>query len=132
MSRLFDIAWWYWLATVVLLTGWLSGCSTCFWLATVLCIVQAAHFAWHRRSWIAFPVQVRLAYLLLLITGLWPPLGFIHGIQLIGTSAAVAVDYCFLARVLSLLRWNRTEPLSSELVRRTFFVPQVRCGFAEE
>jgi hypothetical protein len=55
MSRLSDAAWWYWLATVILLTGCLSGCTTCFYLAVVLCVVQATHFARRRRSMPRFP-----------------------------------------------------------------------------
>ena len=126
MSRLFDAAWWYWLATVVFLIGWLSGCKTCLYLAVALCVVQAVHFAWRRRSAAAFPVQVRLAYLALLITGLWPPLRLVHWIQLAGTSARILWNYCFLARLLSLLPWNRREPLTAGLVRRTFLTPSVR------
>lgn len=132
MSRLSDAAWWYWLATVVFLIGWLSGCMTCFYLAVALCVVQTVHFARHRRSMTAFPVQVRLAYLTLLIAGLWPPLRFVHWIQLIGTSIVVLSDYCFLARVLSLLPWNRTEPLTARLVRRSFLAAPVRDDFIQE
>jgi len=68
----------------------------------------------------AFPVQVRAAYLALLVAGLYPPLGFIHWVQLVGTWAMVLVGYCPLARALSLLPWNRSQPLSAALVRRTF------------
>ena len=132
MSRLSDAAWWYWLATVFFLTGWLFGCMTCFYLVVALCVIQTAHFAAHRRCISAFPVQIRLAYLGLLIVGLWPPLRFVHGIQLIGTSAVVLSDYCFLARVLSLLPWNRTEPFTAGLVRRTFLAPPNRGEFTQE
>jgi hypothetical protein len=61
----------------------------------------------------------------LLVIGLWPPLGLIHWIQLVGTTAMVWFGYCFLARCLSLLLFNRTEPLTGALVARTFFMPPV-------
>ena len=35
----------------------------------------------------SFPVQVRLAYLTLLLAGAWEPLAILHWIQLVGTTA---------------------------------------------
>lgn len=131
MSRLSDAAWWYWLATVVLLTGWLCGCNICLYLTLMLCLVQIVHFSWHRQSVTAFPVQVRLAYLALLIVGLSGPLRFVHWIQLVGTSAVVAFDYCLLARIVSLLPWNRAESLTAGLVRRTLLARPVRGDFVD-
>jgi hypothetical protein len=32
----------------------------------------------------------------------------------------VIFGYCLMARMLSLLPWNRTEPITADLVRRTF------------
>ncbi|MGH7230523.1 MAG: hypothetical protein ACREJU_04095 [Nitrospiraceae bacterium] len=69
----------------------------------------------------AFPVQVRVAYLILLILGQWTPLHWVLWVQLVGTSARVLTGYCLLARTLSLLPWNRFEPLSTALLRRTYF-----------
>ena len=71
----------------------------------------------------AFSVQVRIAYLAVLATGLWPPLGFVHWLQLAGTMAQVGFDYCPLARLVSLMPWNRTQPLTFRLVWRTFALP---------
>lgn len=73
-------------------------------------------------------MQVRIAYLGLLILGVWTPLQCIHWLQLIGTSARVLVGYCFLARTLSLLPWNRFQPLSWALFNRTFFSASGEAG----
>jgi hypothetical protein len=73
----------------------------------------------------AFPVQVRLGYLLLLALGTVPYLGFIHWIQLAGTTAVVTVNYCPLARFLSLMPWNRKRPLTAALVWHTVVLPPV-------
>jgi len=126
-----DLAWWYWLLTVGLLAPGIGRWSWGILLAMFLCAVQIIHFRWRTGSITAFPVQVRLAYLGLLAAGLWPPLQWIHLVQLIGTSARVLVGYCLLARTLSLAPWNRVEPLSASLVRRTFFSLQsaiAPCG----
>ncbi|MGE3153315.1 MAG: hypothetical protein AB7G48_03890 [Nitrospiraceae bacterium] len=121
MEPVRDLGWRYWLATVFLLAAWLSGWTPAIWMAIALCIVQIVHFTVRTGSSISFLVQVRLAYLILLIAGLWSPLIWIHVLQFIGTSARVLFSYCFLARTMSLAPWNRSEPWSLDLVRRTFF-----------
>jgi hypothetical protein len=127
MKKRQDIGWWYWLVTVLLLAleeaGWRPG----LYLAMALCVVQAVHFAKRESNVTALTVQVRVAYLGLLLAGLWEPLHAIHWIQLIGTSARVLADYCFLSRSLSLLPWNRLEPLSWGLLHRTFFLVPARA-----
>jgi hypothetical protein len=87
----------------------------------ILTIIQAAHFSWRDHSMTAFPVQVRIAYLGLLVLGLWGSLGWIHWVQWVGTSVRVAIGYCLLARTMSLLPWNRFESMSMDLLRRTYF-----------
>jgi hypothetical protein len=120
-----DLAWRYWLATVVLLGIGLSGWSIGLYLAIALCSVQVIHFAVRGSSLTTLPVQLRVADLGMLLAGLWAPWEFIHWIQLGGTSARVLAGYCLLARNLSLLSWNRREPVSWSLLHRTFFSTHV-------
>ncbi len=126
-----DLAWWYWAATVIFLAIGLSGYRMGVWWTIGLCLIQIGHVAWLTQQATAFPLQVRLAYLVLLLSGLWEPLHWIHWVQLIGTTARVLVGYCFLARSLSLAPWNRREPFSLDLVRRTYLSLQTAlppCG----
>jgi hypothetical protein len=76
-----------------------------------------------------YPVQVRIAYLAWMLVGLLPWMGWMHWIQLAGTSAMVAVGYCPLARLLNLLPFNRSGPLTWFLVHRTFFRDPCAGGF---
>ncbi|MDR4477811.1 MAG: hypothetical protein R3B11_17645 [Nitrospira sp.] len=131
MNRIQDIGWWYWLATVGLLGSDLLGWSPGIWLAMTLCLIQIVHVLRLVRDVTAFPLQVRVAYAMLLAAGLWAPLQWVHIIQLIGTTARVLVGYCLLARTLSLAPWNRRQPLTRSMLRRTFFSPQTAappCG----
>jgi hypothetical protein len=125
-GRYRDIGWWYWLVTDLALVWALTGAPYGFVPVIALNVVQVAHYLWRERDFAAFPVQVRVAYLGLLLLGLWGPLRFVYWIQLAGTTAMVCFDYCPLARVLSLMPWNRGEPLSVALVRRTVLAPPVR------
>lgn len=131
MVTIRDLGWWYWFLTVGLLGAGLAGWQPGIYLATALCLVQIVHVMMLTRDLTAFPAQVRMAYLAMLLTGLWEPLAWLHRMQLVGTSARVLVGYCFLARVLSLAPWNRRRPLSWDLVSRTFLSGQTvmpPCG----
>jgi hypothetical protein len=68
---------------------------------------------------------------LLLAIGLWSPLQVIHWLQIAGTLTLVIFDYCLLARTLSLMPWNRMQPLSIPLIKRTFFTKPVTGSFLE-
>lgn len=120
-----QVGWWYWLATVPLLIVGLAGRTEAFYCAMALTVVQWIHFALRDRSLISFPAQVRAGYLCLLLLGQWDPFYFIYYIQLIGTSAMVMLGYCPLARFLSLMPWNRSEPFSFSLAKRTILSPPV-------
>jgi len=131
MATIHDLGWWYWFLTAGLLGVGLFGWPTAIYVAILLCAVQIGHVIWVTRDLTAFPVQVRVAYLAMLIAGLWGPLQWIHWMQLAGTTARVLVGYCLLARTLSLAPWNRWQPVSLALIRRTFLSLQAAvppCG----
>jgi hypothetical protein len=122
-------AWWYWLATAILLAGAAGGVLWALPAAIALCGVQVLHYRTTEGSFAAFPVQIRLAFLAMLLAGLWEPLRFLHWVQLAGTTTFVLSGYCLLARLLGLAPWNRTEPLSGALVRRALVGPPApACG----
>ncbi|MGE0386584.1 MAG: hypothetical protein AB7Q97_17800 [Gammaproteobacteria bacterium] len=119
------VAWWYWAITAVLLGAGLAGRPEAFRMAIALTAWQCLHALARERRAGAFPVQVRLAYLALLCASQWPPLAFAYWIWFGGTLAMVLFGYCALARTLSLMPWNRREPLAAALVLRTFAAPPV-------
>ena len=131
MTTIHDLAWGYWFLTVGFLGAGLFGLPAGIYLAMLLCAIQIGHVVWLTRDLTAFPVQVRIAYLAMLIAGLWGPLQWIHWMQLAGTTARVLVGYCLLAHTLSLAPWNLRQPLSLALIRRTFLSLQAAvppCG----
>ena len=121
-----DISWWYWAATVPLLAAGLAGYPTGFLAAILLTAIQVVHFHIRERQLMAFPVQVRIAYLGLLLLAQWTPFYWVYWLKLIGTTAMVLFSYCLLARVLSLMPWNRNEVFSFRLFYRTFFSAPVQ------
>jgi hypothetical protein len=80
------------------------------------CLLMVAR----ERSLGSFTVQLRVAYLLLLLVCDIPSMQCLYWLPLLGTLALVVFDYCLLARVLSLAPWNCREAYSLDLLKRTF------------
>lgn len=121
-----DMAWWYWLACELLLVYGLIGGEFGFAPVIGLSTMQALHFLARAGRLAALPVQVRLAYLGLLLFGQWEHGGFIYFAHLAGTTALVLADYCALGRLLSLMPWNRSRPFTWRLALRTFLAPPLK------
>lgn len=118
-----DFTWWIWLVTAVLLLLGLVWSPPLLMVALAVSIAQMILFILKEKSIRSFAAQLRIAYVLFLLVGLIPPLRPILWIPTIGTFALVFLGYCLLARMLSLLPWNRTEPLTAKLLARTFLTP---------
>jgi hypothetical protein len=115
-----DWTWWAWALTAVLLAVGLSGHPGAFIAAMALTGVQAIIMLAREKSVMAFSVQLRLGYLVLLAICYIPQMRWLYWLPTIGTFALVIFGYCLMARMLSLLPWNRQEALSGELLWRTF------------
>lgn len=121
-----NLVWWYWAATTILLIGVVAGNTQSLQAVIALNAIQVIHFIFREKSLVAFPVQVRITYFGLLFLAQAPFMFWIFWWQLIGTSAMVIFEYCFLARCLSLLPWNKKESYSLELIKRTFLSGPVK------
>src|SRR5262249_46391584 len=115
-----DWTWWLWLVTAWLLLIGLMGTPEAFLAVLLLSIAQSVLLFARERTFEAFPVQLRFAPTLLLIICLFPPIRWIYWVPAVGTLALVTFGYCLMARALSLLPWNRAEPITIDLLRRTF------------
>jgi hypothetical protein len=118
-----DPSWWHWAATVPLLAGHLAGLPGCLAAAIVLCGAMAIYFWTHVRGIRPMPVQVRLVYLAMLLLGTLPGMSWLHWVQLVGTTAMIVFGYCPLVRMLTLLPWNRTDPIQLEWLVRLITSP---------
>lgn len=108
MSTHHDTSWWYWRGCAVLLAYGLFWNPIGFCFAGILSMVHLAHYLWREKSLTAFTVQVRMLYLAILIVAAPQPMHALYVAPFIGTWAVVLYGYCFLARVLTLMPWNRT------------------------
>lgn len=116
-----DPGWWHWTLTVPLLAAHFGGSLVALHYAVLLCAGMATYYAVRLRALSPMPVQVRLVYLALLACGLKPGLEWLHGVQLVGTTAMVATGYCPLVRLLSLFPGNRSEHLTRAYVGGILF-----------
>ena len=126
MFEVKDIAWWYWLVTASFLTYGMTGHPAGYLAAIALTVIHLVHYISREGNVTAFPVQVRYWYLLLIVISFYEPLRVIYWVPTIGTWAQVIFGYCTMARLVSLLPWNRDESFSFKLVGKTFFSRPVR------
>ena len=115
--------WWVWAITALCLAGGLTGYPSGFQAAILISVVQTVVYQLRETSIFTFPVQIRFAYTGLLIVCQIPSLRWLYWVPAVGTLALVVFGYCLMARILSLLPGNRTEPMSLDLLRRTFLTP---------
>ena len=108
--------WIYWFMTDVMLAIGLMLEPAALYFAMLLVVVHSLHFLRRTPKIAAFPMQVRLVYLGLLILGQVPYFRWVNWIQLVGTTVLLTLNYCPLARMLSLTPWNRSQPLSWKFV----------------
>ena len=126
MLEVKDIGWWYWLITVCLLTVALLGWSEGYVWAIALTVFQIVFYLYREKRISAFPVQVRIGYLLLLLMALPEPMQLIFWIPVIGTWAQVIFGYCTMARLVSMMPWNSKVPFSLVSLKKTFLTPPIR------
>ena len=124
-----DLAWWYWLATIPFLTIGILGETNGLLIVATIIVVQTGHFLAMENFQLGFPVQVRIGFLIWFSLGLLPNMQWMLWIQLAGTCVTVLVDYCAMARLITLAPWNRTQPLSARLIIKTFISRPVRGSF---
>jgi hypothetical protein len=117
--------WWVWIATALLIFAGFFGIPAAFVAAIVLSVIQSAIVLGLRRSFRPYPVQIRLAYTLFMIVSFVPALRWFYWALGLGALALVIFGYCIMARFLSLMPWNRTQPFTMRLLARTFLTAPV-------
>ena len=117
---------WNWAVLAGLMVWSLAGPALALDLALSLAILQALGWLLVYRSIRHFPTQLRIAYALWMAAGLVPHLFVLYLILTVGTAARALTGYCAMARLLLLLPWNRSVPLTWRRMRIIAFHPPIR------
>lgn len=120
---MYNIPWWYLVFTELSLLAGLLSDPGWFYVAIGLCVIQAIHFGIEDKNFLSFSCQVRYVMALMFSLGLYEPLRWLCWIPAAGLVARLTVNYCLLARIMSLLPWNKKAPYSGALLKSTFFLP---------
>ena len=115
-----DWVWWAWTLTTALLVAGLSGYDQALVGATAVTAAHGLIVLVRDRSLRAYSVQLRAAYVLLLLICFLPYTRWLYWLIAAGTFALNIFGYCFLTRVLSLCPWNSREAYTLDRLRRTF------------
>jgi hypothetical protein len=114
---------WLWLVTGCAIAAHLAGWRAGILLAAALTAARGLDQALRIRTRGTLPVQVRGLALAVMILGSQPGWHALLFMQLVGITIRVILDYCLAGRLLSLLPWNRENPLTTAFVRATFLTP---------
>jgi hypothetical protein len=107
-----DIRWWFWLVTLIFIILALFGWQPAYYTVIAISALQVIFFLVQEKSISAYPVQIRIVYLVMALFGLWPGVGFfIYLILLIGTIMVTFFGRCVIALVLKYMPWNKTRPV---------------------
>jgi hypothetical protein len=112
--------WWIWLMIASLLALGLAGVEAGRYGVVLLGAAQALWFLLKYRAWKPYPVQIRIAFTLFVLGCMIPALRWMLWVPMFGTLAFLLFGYCLMGRMLSLMPWNCEEPVTGELLRRTF------------
>lgn len=123
---MFSVVWWYMLATYGAIWAGVLADPVWIYAAIGLSFIQLIHFGSEDRNFFTLTSQVRYGLMALLAAGLWEPLHWVYWMLLAGLTARLMLNYCFMARLLSLLPWNRQEPFTWELLKRRIFSVPVK------
>ena len=121
-----DRAWWYWLASAICLWLAISHYPEAYAWAVGITVIQLIHYRMTEGSFSKFSVQVRIAYLAVLLVALPEAARWFLWLPAVGTLLRVSTGYCFLARSLMLLSFNRQVKLSWRFVRQAYLTPPVQ------
>ena len=113
--------WTVWFVTDLCLAAGLTYWPDMLYITMLVVALHSLHFYSVTPKVWSFPMQVRIIYFAFLVLGQHPYLRWINWIQLAGTTALITVDYCPLARMLSLIPWNRTRTLNWKFIKAAVF-----------
>lgn len=118
------IVWWMWLVTWLLLLAGLYDRRYYEIVAWFTAGHALLFLALNRFRFAAFPVQVRIVYLVWAAAGAWVPyMTFLMYIPTVGLIGNLFFGYCSLARLMYLMPWNRDEDFSRDLLARVILTP---------
>ncbi len=121
-----DLGWWYWLVLSCLLNLSVYGVFDGYLWAMAVSVVHLLHYVLHEGRWLAFSVQVRMAFLAYLMIAYPESMQWLYWVPAFGLIARVLFGYCLLARMLMLLPLNRAVPLTWAFVKNAFLAAPVR------
>ena len=100
-----SLEWWFWAITLIAMIVGLKGMIEGFYAVISISFVQFIYFI-AKSGLVAFPTQVRVVYLLLVVIALFDPTRLLYWLLLVGTVMVTFFDRCFIARALARMPWN--------------------------
>lgn len=106
-----SIEWWFWAVTLAAMIFGFANILAGFVIVVLVSAIQVVYF-WVLRGFVAFPTQVRTAYLACAVLAFFDPTRIFFGALLVGTLMVTFFDRCIIARVLVHMPWNKNVKLT--------------------
>ena len=105
-----DLFWWFWTVTLVFIIAALAGSKPGYFIVMVISAIQVIIFMVREKDVMAYPVQIRVAYFALTLTGFWAGGRVIfYVLLLLGTIMVVIFGRCSISMLLKIMPWNRNR-----------------------
>lgn len=102
------VEWWFWVITLFFILCALIGWNPGYYIVMALSASQILYFTKREGGATAFPTQVRIAYFLVTLLGLWSAIRFpLYIFLFMGTAMVAFTGRCVLALGLKKMPWNR-------------------------
>jgi hypothetical protein len=102
-----DIRWWFWATTLVFIVAAVAGWTPGYYAVMAISGLQVLFFLAQEKSLSAFPTQIRVVYLALTLSGLWPEVRLpVYALLLLGTVMVTFFGRCAIALILKRMPWN--------------------------
>jgi hypothetical protein len=103
-----EVEWWFWVITLFFILCALIGWTPGYYIVMALSAAQIVYFTQREGSATAFQTQVRIAYFIVTLLGLWAAVRFpLYIFLFVGTSMVAFTGRCVLALALKKMPWNR-------------------------
>lgn len=102
--------WWLWVITLILILAAVVGWTPGYYAVIAVSAIQVIIFTIVERSFVAYPVQIRLVYFAITLLGLWPAVRLpFYILILLATLLVSFFGRCSISLMLKQMPWNRTR-----------------------
>lgn len=113
--NLSNFNWWFWFLNLIFIVSAICGWKDGYYIVIEISLLNLINNFWKEKSILAFPVQVRLVYFIVSLSGFLTLVRFyIYLFLLVDTFLVTFYGKCSIILVLKYMPWNRKRGMRLE------------------